>query len=367
VRVPSSVRRLALLLAVAAALVPAVAEGATGIGALSLRSYVEKTWSLSCSSASPWWDCRDGKFQTWVRFLPETGPVTRLEIRIIASQGLPMDPGYQTMMTDILRAVCAPGNVGAYVAEIAKLTFPGQSTPEVTITGCRLNGGRTILRTYPDHHYVTADVVAPPPTPTPTAAPTPSSSPSPSPTASPTAAPSGGATSPPGTAPTPTPATSQAPGATTGPSAGAGATESPAVGASPSTDPSVEPSTSAAAATPGTGATASPTGPGEGGTTAPTPSPGDAGAGGAVASRPPERSSAAWTHSVSEASGVKADAGTTSVAALAVLFLLFAMGFVGELFNNTLESNYERILSWWKNGPIGRRVRGLRGGLGGPT
>jgi hypothetical protein len=24
------------------------------------------------------------------------------------------------------------------------------------------------------------------------------------------------------------------------------------------------------------------------------------------------------------------------------------MGFVGELFNNTLESNYDRILAWWR-------------------
>jgi hypothetical protein len=57
--------------------------------------------------------------------------------------------------------------------------------------------------------------------------------------------------------------------------------------------------------------------------------------------------------------GVKSDSATAGVAAAAVLLLLLAMGFVGELFNNTLESNYDRILGSWRRGPIGRLLRAL--------
>jgi hypothetical protein len=56
---------------------------------------------------------------------------------------------------------------------------------------------------------------------------------------------------------------------------------------------------------------------------------------------------------------VKSDSATAGVAAAAVLLLLLAMGFVGELFNNTLESNYDRILGSWRRGPIGRLLRAL--------
>jgi hypothetical protein len=45
--------------------------------------------------------------------------------------------------------------------------------------------------------------------------------------------------------------------------------------------------------------------------------------------------------------------------------MLVVMGFIGELFNNTAETNYDRILAWWKGswlGRIGRSVGGLFGG-----
>ena len=47
------------------------------------------------------------------------------------------------------------------------------------------------------------------------------------------------------------------------------------------------------------------------------------------------------------------------------VLLLVAMGFIGELFNNTAENNYDRILAWWQEswvGRSGRRVGGLFGG-----
>jgi hypothetical protein len=41
------------------------------------------------------------------------------------------------------------------------------------------------------------------------------------------------------------------------------------------------------------------------------------------------------------------------------------MGFIGELFNNTFESNYDRILAGWQKswlGKVGKAFSGLWGG-----
>jgi hypothetical protein len=51
--------------------------------------------------------------------------------------------------------------------------------------------------------------------------------------------------------------------------------------------------------------------------------------------------------------------------ALAALLLLVAMGFIGELFNNTMETNYDRILGWWQGSWVGRIGRGVAGRFGG--
>jgi len=40
-------------------------------------------------------------------------------------------------------------------------------------------------------------------------------------------------------------------------------------------------------------------------------------------------------------------------ALLAVVLLLF-MGFVGELFNNTVKAHADEISGWWQKGLIGR-------------
>ncbi len=51
--------------------------------------------------------------------------------------------------------------------------------------------------------------------------------------------------------------------------------------------------------------------------------------------------------------------------ALAALLLLLAMGFIGELFNDTFEGNYDRILAWWQKswlGKVGKAFSGLWGG-----
>ena len=63
-----------------------------------------------------------------------------------------------------------------------------------------------------------------------------------------------------------------------------------------------------------------------------------------------------------EVSTKAADIGGSAMAAL---LLLVAMGFIGELFNNTMETNYDRILAWWQKSWLGRVGRGLGGLFGG--
>ncbi len=51
--------------------------------------------------------------------------------------------------------------------------------------------------------------------------------------------------------------------------------------------------------------------------------------------------------------------------ALAAGLMLVVMGFIGELFNNTMETNYDRILAWWQKSWVGRLGRALGGPFGG--
>lgn len=51
---------------------------------------------------------------------------------------------------------------------------------------------------------------------------------------------------------------------------------------------------------------------------------------------------------------VSSDGGALGGSLLLVLLLLLLIGFVGELFNNTVETNYDEIARWFRKGPIGR-------------
>jgi hypothetical protein len=61
---------------------------------------------------------------------------------------------------------------------------------------------------------------------------------------------------------------------------------------------------------------------------------------------------------------VNADTGAIGGSLLLALLMLLIIGFAGELFNNTVENNYEEISGWFKKGPLGwlRRVGGRLGG-----
>jgi hypothetical protein len=72
-----------------------------------------------------------------------------------------------------------------------------------------------------------------------------------------------------------------------------------------------------------------------------------------------------WPGSIPAAGDVSTDPADLGSSALAAALMLVAMGFIGELFNNTVETNYDRMLTWWKKtwvGRIGRRFAGLFGG-----
>ncbi len=61
-----------------------------------------------------------------------------------------------------------------------------------------------------------------------------------------------------------------------------------------------------------------------------------------------------WARSVPVANDVSTDPATLAGSAVAALLLLLAMGFIGELFNNTFEGNYDRMAGWWKKSWLGR-------------
>lgn len=72
-----------------------------------------------------------------------------------------------------------------------------------------------------------------------------------------------------------------------------------------------------------------------------------------------------WAGSVPSANQVSTDGVKVAGSALAALLLLLAMGFIGELFNDTFEGNYDRILAWWQKswlGRVGKAFGGLWGG-----
>jgi hypothetical protein len=79
----------------------------------------------------------------------------------------------------------------------------------------------------------------------------------------------------------------------------------------------------------------------------------------------PDHGVGGWPGSVPGAGDVSTKPADLGGSAAAALVMLVAMGFIGELFNNTMESNYDRILGWWQRSWVGRVGRGLAGLFGG--
>jgi hypothetical protein len=80
--------------------------------------------------------------------------------------------------------------------------------------------------------------------------------------------------------------------------------------------------------------------------------------------RPPPRPG--FAASIIDAGAVNADAGAVGGSLAAALLLLLIIGFAGELFNNTVENNYDRVAGWFRKGLLGRVLGlfSLRGPVG---
>jgi hypothetical protein len=61
-----------------------------------------------------------------------------------------------------------------------------------------------------------------------------------------------------------------------------------------------------------------------------------------------------WAASVHDPADVSTDPAAMGVSALLAVLLLLFMGFVGELFNNTVKAHYDEISGWSQKGLIGR-------------
>jgi hypothetical protein len=83
------------------------------------------------------------------------------------------------------------------------------------------------------------------------------------------------------------------------------------------------------------------------------------------ATDPPRLGVLGWVDSVPPAAAVRTDPGSAWWTLVAILALLFAMGYIGELFNDTLESNYDRIVTWWRHSLPARVLGSLRWRRGG--
>jgi hypothetical protein len=297
---------------------------AGGITAEQLISIAESQLGMTCAPVNPSLEhCQTSPTSPdqWSADIePASGPVTALTTT--ATQFVaPLDQRGIGMM-DVLQVPTCVDRVGveAFIAKVGAMVGNGSIGPQA-VAACSMTG---VLQAAPRSYvYTVRSTVLPPATPTPTA--------SPVATASPTASPAVGAQ--PSVVPS-------APSVTPTPSSTNTATPSPT--ASPSTTAS---------------ASASPTPEQE--------------VAGIVGSPPPavggKRAKAlpglGFASSVATPDLVRFDAGTVGASALLALLLLLVMAFPGEVFNSTVESNYDEIAGWLR----WLRLPGLGGVWSGPA
>jgi len=282
------------------------------------------TWNMTCQPSGSSIDCTAQDFDfTWFENAsigPGSGTLTTLDTQVTVF-AVPLDPIFNGWHRALQGVACAPDRVSAgqlatFVATVGSLRAAGDVTP-LTIPGeCALTGGlRLPAITGGDTQYtywIQSTVLAP-------AGPTPEPTPTPRPRT---------------TKPTPTPAPPSASvSATASASASASATASATASPSPSASaaatatPTVEQSVLAGNPTP-TPSTVPPAAPADGESSLP----------GALAA------------SVAVPSEVSTDPAAIAGSALLALLLLLFMGFASELFNSTVESNYDEIAGWFHLG-----------------
>ena len=319
------------------------------------------TYNMSCQGSASQVLCDASDFDfTWdihATIQPGAGDLTSTSTAANVHQA-PLDPYFQGWMRDMHVPACVTTRTGdamlsSFVSSVGSRTSAGNSSP-ITIPGeCNLTGGLLVFLNsdgFVDHYqYWINSTVIPPPTPTPSPTPTPTPTPSPTPTATPRATAS----------PTATPKPTATPSATPKPTATATATAAASASASGSASASASASESASASQTATAAASATAEQGvEGITFSAEPS---------VPPGAPEHGVGGWPGSVPGAGDVSTKPVDLAGSAAAALLMLVAMGFIGELFNNTMESNYDRILAWWQQSRAGRIGRGLAGLFGGGT
>ena len=254
--------------------------------------------------------------QWTAKVTPNAGQENTLDT--IARTGkVPLDANSLSWMIAMHKLACGgpKGAVDAFVNKVGALTKAGSFGPE-SIGACTFTGQLTTPGTTVPAYFVQSLFVPPPPTPKPTLKPTPK----------PTATPEPSATALPSPSPSPSiaPSPSQSPVPTLAPTPGS----TPVNGVQQTSGP--------AATEP-------------------------AGGGGPPAPGPTEPT---FEQSVLGIEDVNTDATAAGGSFLLALLLLLIIAFAGELFNNTVENNYEVIAGWFKKGPLGwlRRMGGKVGG-----
>jgi hypothetical protein len=283
---------------------------------------------------------------------PASGPLDSLVTTAPAFQGRTgyyMDPNDQSWNTAMHNVGCDnAAAVAAFIAGVAALSVLDTSVAPSTLGECSMSGTLSSGSIDFSPMYVVTSRTLPSAfaTPTPTPSPTPRPTASPRPTVAPTATPRVTATARPSASPTATAtATSTATAAATS-TATASESASGSASASESATAS-QTATAIPAATPEQSV--------EGITFTPEPS--------APVGAP--HGVGGWPGTVPGAGEVSTKPADLGGSALAAGLMLVVMGFIGELFNNTMETNYDRILAWWQKSWVGRLGRALGGPFGG--
>jgi len=318
-RAKGHIRVLVALLAVS--LLPALTVSAHhGPIVEDVKTLAEASLTMSCQPTATQMVCSDGELSQWAVITPASGPLTSLQTRVPAlfTEFWVLASNNKAWMADLQNIGCNdPTAVASFMDKVAAMDASGlkglapQVVGECTMSAT-LGFDDSLCLRYPC--YVVDSTLAEQSTPTPTPTPTPPPTPTPSPTASPTA----------------TPSPTASPTATATASATATATASATTKATPE---------QAVA----------------GIVFRPAPS---------VQPQAPDQGGDGWAGSVPSAGEVSTDPRDIAGSAAAALVLLAMMGFVGELFNNTVEGNYARIMGFWGKtwlGRLGRAFSGLWG------
>jgi hypothetical protein len=323
--------------AIAAVLLASVAQ-ASGVTAEQLIGIAEAQLGMVCGQVNPQLEhCATPSTSgdQWTADIePASGAVTGLTT--VAFQFVaPLDPGGVAMMQALHVPTCVDRvGVDGFIQRVGSLTQSGTLAPQ-TVGVCMMRGELVAApRSYT--YTVRADVIQP-------------ATPTPSPTASPTAA----------VTPRPTPSVTNSPTPTL-----IAQTPSPTQSAAPTPSPSPTPVFGGEV---GAGPSVSPTAEGKVAAAQGGPEP-------APAANVNQISGLGFASSVMAPSQVRLDPVAVGASALLALLLLLLMAFPGELFNSTVEDNYDEIAGWlgrlrvgavsgiW-HGPIGVVLLLLAGAL----